>query len=76
MRQTKYQCASIEVKSTAKGTQSFDLPQIMKRDNSSSRMRRDSYTALMLACWGLKCYHDITRVQEEESQSSFEPILL
>lgn len=76
MRQTKYQCASIEVKSTAKGTQSFDLPQIMKRDTSASRMRRDSYTALMLACWGLKCYKDITKIAEESQSASFEPILI
>jgi hypothetical protein len=76
MRQTKYQCASIEVKSTAKGTQSFDLPQIMKRDHSANRMRRDSYTALMLGCWGMKCYKDITKVTENDSQSTFEPIFL
>lgn len=75
IRQVKYECASIEVKSTAKGTQSFDLPQIMKRDSSPKRMRKDSYTALMLGCWGLKCYYDIMKVQEEDTSSSFEPIL-
>lgn len=75
VKQTKYECASIEVKSTAKGTQSFDLPQIMKRDNSASRMRRDSYTALMLANWALKCYFDIVRLPPEET-GTFSPILI
>jgi len=76
LKQMKYECASIEVKSTAKGTQSFDLPQIMKRDSSSTRMRRDSYTALMLGCWGLKCYFDIVKQPEEDQNSSFQPMLI
>lgn len=73
--QMKYECASIEVKSTPKGTQSFDLPQLMKRDTSSTRMRKDSYTALMLATWALKCYGDIARLPKEECYS-FSPILI
>jgi hypothetical protein len=69
IRQTKYQCASIEVKTTAKGVQTFDLPQLMKRDTNENRMRRDSYTALMLACWGMKAYHDIMNVPEEQFET-------
>ena len=76
MRQAKYECASIEVKSTAKGTQSFDLPQIMKRDTTSTRMRRDSYTALMLGCWALKQYYDISKLPQDDSSATFQPILL
>ena len=34
--QTKKQCALIEVKSTAKGTQTFDLPQHLKRSTSAN----------------------------------------
>ena len=75
LKQTKYQCASIEVKTTAKGTQSFDLPQIMKRDMTSTRMRRDSYTALLLAAWGIKCFNDIKQAPEENT-STFEPIFI
>lgn len=75
LKQTKYQAASIEVKTTARGTQSFDLPQIMKRDTSMDRMRRDSYTALMLGTWGLKCYNDIMNVPIQ-SFETFEPILV
>jgi hypothetical protein len=69
LAQTKYQCASIEVKTTAKGVQSFDLPQLMKRDHTTKRMRRDSYTALMLACWAMKCYADIMRVPDEQKET-------
>jgi Terminase large subunit, T4likevirus-type, N-terminal len=76
MKQTKYECASIEVKSTAKGTQSFDLPQIMKRDTTATRMRRDSYTALMLGCWALKQYFDITNLPKDDTSETFQPILL
>jgi hypothetical protein len=75
IKQTKYQCASIEVKTTIRGVQSFDLPAIMKRDNSASRMRRDSYTTCMLAAWGMKCYHDIMNAPEQ-SFETFEPIMV
>jgi hypothetical protein len=75
LKQTKYQCAAIEVKTTVRGVQSFDLPQIMKRDNSPSRMRRDNYTACMLGAWGMKCYNDIIRVPDQ-SFDTFTPILV
>jgi len=74
LKQQKYQCASIEVKTTAKGTQSFDLPQVMKRNNTSSRMRKDSYTTLMLGCWALKQFYDLQNMPEENN--TFEPTLL
>tara|TARA_A100001201_G_scaffold73435_1_gene66824 strand:- start:502 stop:2334 length:1833 start_codon:yes stop_codon:yes gene_type:complete len=70
--QTKKQCALIEVKSTAKGTQTFDLPQHLKRSTSVNRARRDNYTALMLANWALKCYND-TKTQKEENSYTFVP---
>lgn len=75
IKQTRYQCAAIEVKSTIKGTQTFDLPQIMKRDTSAHRQRRDSYTALLLGAWGIKCYWDIMRTQEEAFHT-FEPMMV
>jgi hypothetical protein len=75
IKQTKYQAASIEVKTTARGTQSFDLPQIMKRDTSQDRMRRDSYTALMLVTWAVKCYYDILNTPVQ-TFDTFEPVLV
>ena len=74
--QTKKQCALIEVKSTAKGTQTFDLPQHLKRNTSANRARRDNYTTLMLGVWALKCYFDIKGVQQEEFSDTFSPMML
>jgi hypothetical protein len=57
--QVKKQCALIEVASTAKGTQTFDLPQHLKRDTTKNRARKDNYTTLMLGNWAVKSYYDI-----------------
>ena len=76
IHQTKKQCALIEVKSTAKGTQTFDLPQHLKRNTSPSRARRDNYTTLMLGMWTLKCYHDMMLMQEEGPEETFAPIMI
>ena len=73
--QAKKQCALIEVKSTAKGTQTFDLPQHLKRSTSVNRARRDNYTALMLANWALKCYND-AKSQKEEISHTFVPRMI
>ena len=73
--QTKKQCAIVEVKSTAKGTQSFDLPQHLKRSTSSNRARKDNYTTLMLSNWGLKCYNDIMK-HEDDEEATFVPRLI
>jgi len=70
---TKKQCALVEVKTTAKGTQTFDLPQHLKRSTSPHRARKDNYTTLMLANWGLKCYNDKKATNENEINSTFLP---
>jgi hypothetical protein len=72
----KKQCALIEVKSTAKGTQTFDLPQHLKRSNSPARARKDNYTALMLANWAVKCYYDVISMREEQSNFTFVPFVI
>jgi len=63
--QTKKQCALVEVKSTAKGTQTFDLPLHLKRSTSSSRARKDNYTTLMLANWALKSFYDMKSIPSD-----------
>jgi hypothetical protein len=73
--QVKYECASIEVKTTAKGVQTFDLPLMIKKNNSADRMRRDSYTALMLGCWLMKAYREIT-TQPDEQYDTFAPFFV
>jgi hypothetical protein len=75
IKQTKYQASSIIVKTTTKGVQSFDLPQMMKRDTSITRMRRDSYTTLMLVCWAMKCYNDIMQAPAQEA-ATFVPEMI
>ena len=74
--QTKKQCALIEVKSTARGTQTFDLPQHLKRNTSSNRARRDNYTTLMIGGWTLKCYYDIINAKETGPEETFTPMMI
>ena len=64
--QVKRQCALVEVKTTARGTQTFDLPQHLKRSTSATRARKDNYTTLMLANWALKSYFDMQNAEEAE----------
>ena len=74
--QTKKQCTLVEHSSTARGTQSFDLPQHLKRSSSSNKARKDNYSALLLANWGLKCYYDIMTAPKEEISQTFTPIMI
>tara|TARA_Y100000593_G_scaffold95089_1_gene199458 strand:+ start:6510 stop:8333 length:1824 start_codon:yes stop_codon:yes gene_type:complete len=74
--QVKKQCALIEVKSTAKGVQTFDLPQHLKRNTSTNRARRDNYTALMLGNWGVKCYYDLMDLPESDYSETFTPVMI
>lgn len=73
---TKKQCALIEVKSTAKGTQTFDLPQHLKRSTAKGRARKDLYSSLMIGVWGAKCYFDLHHTQEEAVVETFTPFFL
>jgi hypothetical protein len=65
IHQTKKQCALVEVKSTAKGTQTFDLPLHLKRSSSASRARKDNYTTLMLVNWAQKSYYDMKSIPND-----------
>ena len=74
--QTKKQCALLEVTSTARGTQSFDLPQHLKRNTSANRARKDNYTTLMLGNWAVKCYFDMMDLGEINVNSTFSPLMI
>ena len=74
--QTKKQCAMVEVKSTIRGTQSFDLPQHLKRSTSATRARKDNYTTLMLANWTLKCYYEMMEIDKDAANDTFNPIMI
>jgi hypothetical protein len=59
IQDTKDQCANVEVTTTSRGTQSFDLPSHLRKSTSINRARKDNYTTLMLGNWGIKAYFDI-----------------
>jgi len=57
IEQTKKECALIEVKSSALGNITFDLPHHMTTNRKNvNRNRKDGYSALWLSAWGLKIY--------------------
>lgn len=70
---TKKECALIEVKSNASGGQTFDLPVILKKNNSENRARKDNYTSLMLGVEGHKAYIDIMRQEPKQKPKMFVP---
>ena len=74
--QTKKQCALVEVKTTAKGMQTFDLPQHLKRSTSTNRARKDNYTTLMLGNWAIKAYNDLKNTKTEQISNTFTPRML
>ncbi len=74
--QTKKQCTLVEVKTTARGTQTFDLPQHLKRSTSANRARKDNYTTLMLSNWGTKCYFDMMAKPIEDNTGTFVPRMI
>ena len=73
--QTKKQCTLVEVKSTARGSQTFDLPLHLKRDTSVHRARKDNYTTLMLSNWAIRCYFDMMSAPKEDD-ATFIPRML
>jgi hypothetical protein len=74
--QTKKQCVLIEHSATSRGTQSFDLPQHLKRSASANKARKDNYSAFMLANWAVKCYNDMMSVQIVQAEATFSPIMI
>jgi hypothetical protein len=74
--QTKKQCVLIEHSATSRGTQSFDLPQHLKRSSSANKARKDNYSAFMLANWAIKCYNDMMKIENIQAEATFSPIML
>lgn len=71
IQDTKDQCANVEVTTTSRGTQSFDLPSHLRKSTSINRARKDNYTTLMLGNWGVKAYFDITAPENAKKNTSF-----
>jgi hypothetical protein len=68
LEQTKKELTMIEVSTNAAGHQTFDLPKNVKMNTGPTRARRDSYTALLLANWGMTCYYKLKEEEEEDYQ--------
>lgn len=73
---TKAQCALIQITTTAQGTQSFDLPQNIRRQTGPDKARRDSYSALVLGNWMIQTYFDMMDFKAEETSATFVPFLI
>lgn len=68
---TKKECALIEVTSSPSGGQSFDLPASMKRTTSKTRARKDNFSSLLLANWGLRMYLESQSLPKDETPTTF-----
>lgn len=74
---TKAECALIQIKTTAQGTQTFDLPDTLKRTTGPNKARKDSYSSLVLANWMVKIHYDIQNYKNELApQGTFTPVFI
>lgn len=74
---TKSECANIEVTTNPQGSQSFNLPQNLRRATGPNRVRKDSYSALLLGNWFAKIYFDSQHAKaDKKPDSSFIPFTI
>ena len=73
---TKAECALIQVSTTSQGTQSFDLPSNLKRQNGADKARRDSYSSLVLGNWMVQTYFDMMNFKAEDTEATFAPFFV
>ncbi len=72
----KTECALIEVSSSPLGHLTFDLPHHMTRNRKSvTRNRKDNYSTLWLAAWGMKIYLASQELPPPED-NTFEPVMI
>jgi hypothetical protein len=74
---TKAECANIEVIANPQGSQSFNLPQNLRRQKGPNRARKDSYSALVLGNWFAKVFFDSENATaEKQVESTFVPFAI
>jgi hypothetical protein len=73
---TKSECALIQIKTSPQGTQTFDLPDNLKRQTGPNKPRKDSYSALVLGNWMHQIYLDMMNVKEKPVYEGFTPMFL
>lgn len=57
---TKKECALIEVTvSPGSSNMTFDLPKNLRKSTAADKVRKDSYSTLLLGCRAMKIYSDI-----------------
>lgn len=69
----KVECALVQVTTSPQGTQSFDLPYNLRKQRGADKARKDSYSALILANWGMNLYFDMIEDKGQLMQSTFTP---
>lgn len=72
IRDTKEQCALIQVTTTSRGTQSFDMPAHLRRLSTTTKPRKDNYSTLMLGNWASRCYFDLFSEKSNKGDSYYE----
>ena len=74
---TKSECANIEVVANPQGSQSFNLPQNLRRQKGPNRARKDSYSALLLGNWYAKVFFDSENATAERKiENTFVPFAI
>jgi len=74
---TKSECANIEVVANPQGSQSFNLPQNLRRQKGPNRARKDSYSALVLGNWFAKVFFDSENATAERRvENTFVPFAI
>ena len=74
---TKAECANIEVIANPQGSQSFNLPQNLRRQKGPHRARKDSYSALVLGNWFAKVFFDAEAASpEKQIENTFIPFTI
>ena len=63
---TKAECALIQIKTSPQGTQTFDLPDNLKRQTGPNKPRKDSYSALVLGNWMVQIYYDMMSAEAKK----------
>ena len=76
MDKLKQQCSMIEVSSSSLGSQSWDLPLNFRRSKNPDRIRKDGYSALLLANYATKMYLASQEFTEEEMPDTFTPFAI
>jgi hypothetical protein len=73
---TKNEMAHIQVTVSELGVKKFGLPQSLRRVKAKNRTRRDNYSSLLMANWGLKLYLMSLEIKEGDNYSTFSPVLI